>query len=68
MVPPGPRTVTTAQSAPEALDRAVRVGTPVVCVAGSLFLVGDVLRHLGGEGDKPCPIEKGAASMKRLFS
>jgi dihydrofolate synthase/folylpolyglutamate synthase len=68
MVPPGPRTVTTAQSAPEALDRAVRAGTPVVCVAGSLFLVGDVLRHLGGEGDKPCPIEKGAASMKRLFS
>jgi dihydrofolate synthase/folylpolyglutamate synthase len=31
-------------------------GTPIVCVAGSLALVGDALRHLDG-GDRPCPVE-----------
>jgi hypothetical protein len=35
-------------------------------VAGSLFLVGDVLAVLRGR-DNPCPIEKGAASMDCLF-
>jgi hypothetical protein len=34
--------------------------TPIVCVAGSLFLLGDVLTLLAGEPEKPCPIEKGA--------
>jgi dihydrofolate synthase/folylpolyglutamate synthase len=54
--------VETARSAAEALERAERPPrTPIVCVAGSLFLVGDVLRGL--DGDKPCSIEKGAASM-----
>jgi len=38
----------------------------VVCVAGSLMLVGDALRHLDG-GDKPCPVENTADSIKTLF-
>jgi hypothetical protein len=37
-----------------------------VCVAGSLFLVGDVLAGLEGR-DNPCPIEKPADSMDCLF-
>jgi dihydrofolate synthase/folylpolyglutamate synthase len=40
--------------------------TPIVCVAGSLFLVGEVLGALEGR-DKPCSIEKGADSMDCLF-
>jgi hypothetical protein len=39
---------------------------PVLCVAGSLALVGDALRHLDGR-DYPCPVEKPAASMGPLF-
>jgi hypothetical protein len=39
---------------------------PILCVAGSLALVGDALRHLDG-GDKPCPVEKPAASIESLF-
>jgi len=38
----------------------------VVCVAGSLMLIGDALRHLDG-GDKPCPVENAADSIKTLF-
>jgi hypothetical protein len=38
----------------------------VICVAGSLFLIGDVLRYLAGS-DKPCSLEKGAASMSLPF-
>jgi dihydrofolate synthase/folylpolyglutamate synthase len=65
--PRGGPPVETAPSAAEALERASGPGaTPVVCVAGSLFLVADVLRHLAGGGDKPCPVEKPAASMGRL--
>jgi hypothetical protein len=37
-----------------------------VCVAGSLMLVGDALRHLDG-GDKPCPVENAVDSIKTLF-
>jgi dihydrofolate synthase/folylpolyglutamate synthase len=37
----------------------------IVCVAGSLALIGDTLRHLEG-GDKPCPVEKAAVSMGPL--
>ncbi|MEK7714307.1 MAG: hypothetical protein AAB387_02515, partial [candidate division NC10 bacterium] len=56
-----------AASADEALAVAAAPGgTPIICVAGSLFLVGDVLRGLAG-GDKPCPVEKGADSMEALF-
>lgn len=42
--------------------------TPIVCVAGSLFVVGEALAHLGGGGDNPCPVENAVASMKALFS
>jgi dihydrofolate synthase/folylpolyglutamate synthase len=40
--------------------------TPIVCVAGSVVLIGEVLAHLRGEGDKPCCIENGAASIGPL--
>ncbi len=40
--------------------------TPIVCVAGSVVLIGEVLAYLGGEGDKPCCIENGAASIGPL--
>ena len=39
--------------------------SPVVCVAGSLVLIGDALRHLDG-GEKPCPVEKSADSINTL--
>jgi dihydrofolate synthase/folylpolyglutamate synthase len=66
-VPAGPESVETAASAAEALALAARPPlTPILCVAGSLSLVGDVLRHAQG-GDKPCPIEKAADSMGSLF-
>lgn len=63
-VPPGPRSVVTTTDAAEALELARRPPrTDVVCVAGSLFLVADVLAVLGGGRDKPCSVEKRAASM-----
>ena len=63
---PGPR-VEIAASAAEALALAGREPvTPILCVAGSLFLVGDVLRRASG-GDKPCCLEKGADSIEFLF-
>ena len=63
---PGPE-VLIAPSADEALALGAQApGTPILCVAGSLFLVGDVLARLFG-GDKPCSIEKGADSMEPLF-
>ncbi len=66
-VPPSVRSVETAASAGEALALAARASaTPIICVAGSLSLIGDVLRHLAG-GDKPCSIEKGADSIETLF-
>jgi folylpolyglutamate synthase/dihydropteroate synthase len=64
-VPEGPA-VEQAASAREALALAAREPrTPILCVAGSLSLLGDVLRIAGG--DKPCPIEKSADSMSLLF-
>lgn len=66
--PPEVPVVQVARSPQEALAMAAGPPrTPIVCVAGSLFLVGDVLRHLAGGRDKPCPIEKGADSMESLF-
>jgi dihydrofolate synthase/folylpolyglutamate synthase len=60
-LPPNSPPVETAASPAEALRMAMRAPhTPIVCVAGSLFLLGDVLTLLSGEPDKPCPIEKGA--------
>jgi len=59
--------VRVAASAEEALAVAAAPGgTPILCVAGSLFLVGDVLRAARG-GDKPCCVEKGADSIEFLF-
>ena len=50
-----------AEAPAEALRVALSANrTPIVCVAGSLFLIGDVLTILSGEGEKPCSIEKGA--------
>ena len=63
MVPPGAR-AEVADSVADALDRALGAGrAPVVCVAGSLALVGEAMSRLAGGDDNPCPIEKGTASM-----
>jgi len=68
-MPPTPVRAEVARSAAEALGMAMQApGTPIIGVAGSLFLVGDVLTLLHGEPDKPCSIEKGADSIERLFS
>ncbi|HEU4367702.1 MAG TPA: Mur ligase family protein [Methylomirabilota bacterium] len=40
---------------------------PILCVAGSLALIGEALRHLGGGEDKPCPVEKPADSIGSLL-
>ena len=67
LVPAAVRNVETAGSPVEALERAGRTATTsVICVAGSLFLIGDVLRYLAGS-DKPCSLEKGTASMSLPF-
>ncbi|MBM3221358.1 MAG: bifunctional folylpolyglutamate synthase/dihydrofolate synthase [Candidatus Rokubacteria bacterium] len=59
-----PTTVT--RSVAEALRVATAApATPIICVAGSLAVVGEALRHLAGT-DKPCPIENGADSMEAL--
>ena len=66
LVPPD-RPATLAASVGEALALAeAEPRLPLVCVAGSLALVGDALRHLAGS-DKPCPVEKPAASMESLL-
>jgi len=55
--------VTVTASVAEALSVAAAAPrTPIVCVAGSLALVGEALRTLSGT-DKPCPVENGADSM-----
>ena len=66
-VPAAVPSVEIAGSPADALARAARAATtPIVCVAGSLVLIGDVLRHLAGS-DKPCSLEKGTASMSLPF-
>jgi dihydrofolate synthase / folylpolyglutamate synthase len=66
-VPVSVARVDVAASLVEALALAIRTAaTPIVCVAGSLSLIGDVLRYLRGS-DKPCSLEKGADSMGLLF-
>ncbi len=68
LLPPAVPVVQVTASAAEALARATGPdATEVVCVAGSLFLVGEVLALLGGAGT-PCPIESGAARMNSLFA
>ena len=67
-LPPTEAPVEMARSAAEALALALDARrTPIVCVAGSLFLVGDVLTALRGGRDNTCSIEKGADSMESLF-
>ena len=67
MVPASVALVDVAGSPIDALALAVRTATtPLICVAGSLSLIGDVLGHLGGR-DKPCSLEKGTDSMDLLF-
>ena len=66
-VPAGSPAVEIAASPADALTLAERPPrTAVVCVAGSLSLVGDVLRLASGGGDNPCSIEKPADSMGSL--
>jgi dihydrofolate synthase/folylpolyglutamate synthase len=61
-LPPGGPPVEIVESVDAALVAAERPPrASVVCVAGSLMLIGDVLRRL--RGDIPCPVEKAAASM-----
>jgi dihydrofolate synthase/folylpolyglutamate synthase len=55
LVPPA-LPVDVVASVAEALARAVDPTVPLVCVAGSLSLVGDALRSLAGD-DKPCAVE-----------
>jgi dihydrofolate synthase/folylpolyglutamate synthase len=65
-VPASVPRVEIAPSPVEALAMAARQpSTPVICVAGSLSLIGDVLRHLAG-GETPCSVEEGADSMGSL--
>jgi len=67
-VPGSVPVVLVAGTPEEALRMAAESGhTPIICVTGSLFLIGDVLRRLGGGADKPCPIENGADSIETLF-
>jgi dihydrofolate synthase/folylpolyglutamate synthase len=66
LVPAG-RPVQTAPGLVEALALAEgEPRTPILCVAGSLWLIGEALRHLDG-GDKPCPVENPADSMESLL-
>jgi dihydrofolate synthase/folylpolyglutamate synthase len=48
--------VDVVQSVGDALACAADPAVPLVCVAGSLSLIGDALRSLAG-GDKPCSVE-----------
>jgi dihydrofolate synthase / folylpolyglutamate synthase len=58
--------VDVAPSVAEALALAeVAPAAALVCVAGSLTLVGAALGHLDG-GDKPCPVENAADSIGPL--
>jgi dihydrofolate synthase/folylpolyglutamate synthase len=65
LVPPATARVETTTSVAAALATATApAATPVVCVAGSVALIGEVLALLNGGGDTPCPIENGAVSMR----
>ncbi len=58
-LPPTSAPVQIAETPAQALGVAMDSSpTPIVCVAGSLFLLGDMLTLLAGQPDKPCPIEK----------
>jgi dihydrofolate synthase/folylpolyglutamate synthase len=58
--------VSVAPSVAEALALAEQgEATTILCVAGSLSVVGDALRA-GAEGDKPCRVENPADSIRAL--
>ena len=58
--------VSVAASVADALAIAEREeSTPILCVAGSLSVVGEAIRE-GPEGDKPCPVENTADSIRTL--
>lgn len=64
-----PASAQTAPGVAEALALARRPPTsPVICVAGSIFLVGEALVELQGVGNNPCRIENPADSIETLFS
>lgn len=59
--------VSVADTVAEALGVArAAASTPIVCVAGSLRVVGEALAALDGP-DKPCPVEKPADSIGSLL-
>jgi dihydrofolate synthase/folylpolyglutamate synthase len=62
LVDAGTPTTVTASVAEALSVAAASSPTPIVCVAGSLAVVGEALRALSGS-DIPCPIENGAGSM-----
>jgi dihydrofolate synthase/folylpolyglutamate synthase len=67
-MPATPARVETAATVAEALRLASRPpSTPILCIAGSLFLVADVLARGSPRPDNPCGIEKGADSIGSLF-
>ena len=62
-VPAGASRAETAPTLGEALAMASAPPRPaVICVTGSLSLIGEALGRLGG--DQPCPVEKGAATLE----
>jgi len=65
LVGPDTPLVVTASVAEALSVAAAPPATPIVCVAGSLAVVGEALSSLHGT-DKPCPIENGADSMDAL--
>ena len=66
-IAPAALPVASAPSVSEALALAEGAeATPILCVAGSLSLVGDALAEIGGNRDKPCPVENAADSMGAL--
>jgi dihydrofolate synthase/folylpolyglutamate synthase len=69
LLPPMEGRVELAATAAEALNLALGApATPTVCVAGSLFLVADVLTEMRGGGDIPCEILERHDSVESLYS
>jgi dihydrofolate synthase/folylpolyglutamate synthase len=69
LLPPIEGRVEVGRSVAEALSLALRPPrTPIMCVAGSLFTVADVLTRQGRGGDIPCEVERGRDSVESLFS
>lgn len=67
LLPPSESRVDLAPTVVEALSMALHPPqTPIICVAGSLFCVADVLRQAVGGRDIPCEIERGADSIESL--